>query len=75
MKLTWYGTATIGLEDGETRLLFDPFVRMNRRMKTTPIEGFCGFDAVLVTHDHKLAARMDRVLELSGGRLAPIRLD
>ena len=52
MKLTWYGTATIGLEDGETRLLFDPFVRMNRRMKTTPIEGFCGFDAALVTHGH-----------------------
>ncbi len=32
MKLTWYGTATIGLTDGETKLLFDPFVRMNRRI-------------------------------------------
>ena len=52
MKLTWYGTATIGLDDGTTKLLFDPFVRMNRRVETTPLEGFAGFDAVLVTHGH-----------------------
>ena len=52
MKITWYGTATIGLDDGETKLLFDPFVRMNRRIETTPVEGFAGFDAVFVTHGH-----------------------
>lgn len=52
MKITWYGTATVGIDDGTTKLLFDPFVRMNRRMETTPIEGFAGFDAVFVTHGH-----------------------
>ena len=52
MKITWYGTATIGIDDGKTRLLFDPFVRMNKRIETTPVEGFAGFDAVLVTHGH-----------------------
>ncbi len=52
MKITWYGTATIGLDDGETKLLFDPFVRMNKRLETTPIEGFAGFDAIFVTHGH-----------------------
>lgn len=52
MKITWYGTATIGIDDGKTKLLFDPFVRMNKRIKTTPVEGFVGFDAVLVTHGH-----------------------
>ena len=52
MKITWYGTATIGIDDGKTKLLFDPFVRMNKRIETTPIEGFVGFDAVLVTHGH-----------------------
>ena len=46
MKITWYGTATIGIDDGKTRLLFDPFVRMNKKIETTPIEGFVGFDAV-----------------------------
>lgn len=52
MKITWYGTATIGIDDGKTRLLFDPFVRMNKRIETTPVEGFAGFDAVLITHGH-----------------------
>ena len=52
MKITWYGTATIGIDDGKNKLLFDPFVRMNKRIETTPIEGFVGFDAVLVTHGH-----------------------
>ena len=47
MKITWYGTATIGIDDGKTKIIFDPFVRMNRRLETTPIEGFSGFDAVL----------------------------
>lgn len=52
MKITWYGTATMGIDDGKTKLLFDPFVRMNKRIETTPIEGYSGFDAVLVTHGH-----------------------
>lgn len=52
MKITWYGTATIGIDDGKTKLLFDPFVRMNKRIDTTPIEGFTGFDAVFITHGH-----------------------
>ena len=52
MKITQYGTATIGIDDGKTKLLFDPFVRMNRRLETTPIEGFAGFDAIFITHGH-----------------------
>ena len=52
MKITWYGTATVSIDDGKTKLLFDPFVRMNKHLETTPIEGFTGFDAVLVTHGH-----------------------
>ena len=52
MKITWYGTATIGIDDGETKIIFDPFVRMNNRIETTPVEGFAGFDSVFVTHGH-----------------------
>ena len=52
MKITWYGTATIGIDDGKTKLVFDPFVRMNKRIETTPVEGFAGFDAVFITHGH-----------------------
>ncbi len=52
MKITWYGTATVSIDDGTTKLLFDPFVRMNKRIATTPAEGFAGFDAILITHGH-----------------------
>ena len=52
MKITWYGTATIGIDDGKTKIIFDPFVRMNKRIDTTTVEGFAGFDAVFITHGH-----------------------
>ncbi len=53
MKITWFGTATVALDDGETRLLFDPFVRMNKRLKNnTPVEGFTGFGDIFITHGH-----------------------
>ncbi len=53
MNITWYGTASIMIDDGKTKLLFDPFVRQNKKLKdTTPIEGFAGADAVLITHGH-----------------------
>lgn len=53
MKVTWYGTATIGIDDGKNKILFDPFVRRNKKLKnSTPIEGFAGFDAVFITHGH-----------------------
>ncbi len=29
-----------------------PFVRMNKKLENTPVEGFTGFDAVLITHGH-----------------------
>ncbi|MDD6021875.1 MAG: MBL fold metallo-hydrolase [Oscillospiraceae bacterium] len=53
MRVTWYGTATIGIDDGKNKLLFDPFVRRNKKLKySTPIEGFAGADAVFITHGH-----------------------
>ncbi len=53
MNITWYGTASLMIEDGETKLLFDPFVRQNKKLgETTPLEGFKGADAVLITHGH-----------------------
>ena len=53
MRVTWYGTATIGIDDGKNKILFDPFVRRNKKLKhSTPIEDFAGFDAVFITHGH-----------------------
>ena len=59
MKVTWYGTASIGIEDGETKLLFDPFVRQKKKLKTTDIEDYAGADAILVTHGH-----FDHILDI-----------
>ncbi len=53
MRVTWYGTAAVGIDDGKTRIIFDPFVRRNKKL--TPNikpEDFASFDAILVTHGH-----------------------
>lgn len=59
MKVTWYGTASIGIEDGETKLLFDPFVRQKKSLKTVNVEDYAGADAILVTHGH-----FDHILDI-----------
>ena len=52
MKLTWFGTASIALESGNTRILFDPFIRRNRQLLPVTVEDFTGYDAILITHGH-----------------------
>lgn len=52
MKVTWFGTASIALESGGTRLLLDPFLRRNKKLPPLKTEDFCGFDAILITHGH-----------------------
>ena len=52
MKVTWFGTASIALDDGKTKLLLDPFLRMNRRLPKLKASLFTGFDAVLLSHGH-----------------------
>ncbi len=52
MNVTWYGTAAIGIDDGETKLLFDPFLRRNKKMNNPSLADYTGADAILVTHGH-----------------------
>lgn len=52
VNVTWYGTAAIGIDDGETRLVFDPFIRRNKKLVNPTLSDFTGADAILVTHGH-----------------------
>ena len=52
MHITWYGTASIKLDDGDTTLLFDPYIRPNKKLEPVTVDDFTGADAILVTHGH-----------------------
>ena len=52
MKLKWYGTATILLEQDGTRLLFDPFLSLSDKGYKPPVDELAAIDNILVTHGH-----------------------
>lgn len=52
MKMTWYGTASLMLESGGTRLLFDPYLKRNPKLPPLPIDEANTADAVFITHPH-----------------------
>jgi len=51
MKLTFYGHATVGLETGGKKLLFDPFITPNPLAKHIDIHSLKP-DYILVSHGH-----------------------
>lgn len=52
MQIRWYGTASLAIESGETKLLLDPFLRLNDSLPGIPLTAYTGFDAILLTHGH-----------------------
>ena len=53
MKIKWYGTASLLLESGNTRLLIDPYLKkLNPTLYRIPMEEARGVDAVFITHPH-----------------------
>ncbi|MBR3553459.1 MAG: MBL fold metallo-hydrolase [Clostridia bacterium] len=52
MKITWFGTASLALESGDTRILLDPFFRRNKKLPPTNPEVFWDYNAILITHGH-----------------------
>ena len=52
MKLKWYGTASILLEQDGTQLLFDPFLSLSDKVFKPPMDELSAIDNILVTHGH-----------------------
>lgn len=52
MKLTWYGTAGLGITSGETSLLFDPFIPLRGSKVRIQAQDFDGYPTVVATHAH-----------------------
>jgi L-ascorbate metabolism protein UlaG (beta-lactamase superfamily) len=52
IKLKWYGTATILLEQDGTKLLFDPFLPLNDKCFKPPEDELSAVQNILVTHSH-----------------------
>ena len=52
MKLKWYGTASILLESGGTRLLFDPYLHALAEGAPLPLAEARTADAIFITHPH-----------------------
>jgi len=52
MRLKWYGTASILLEQDGSQLLFDPFLPLNADTFKPPIDELSEVENILVTHGH-----------------------
>ena len=52
MRLKWYGTATMLIEQDGAQLLFDPFIPLNTESFRPPTDELATADSILVTHGH-----------------------
>ena len=52
MRFKWYGTATLLIESGDTRLLVDPYAKRYARRAPVPMDEARTADAIFVTHPH-----------------------
>lgn len=52
MKITWHGTATLTVEGEYGKILFDPFLRRNKKMQAIDPAALSDVDAAFITHPH-----------------------
>lgn len=52
MKIIWHGTATLTVEGDYGKILFDPFLRRNKRLAVIDPAVLSDVDAAFITHPH-----------------------
>lgn len=52
MKITWHGTATLTVESGGTKILFDPFLKRNKKLPAVDVDSLSEANAAFITHPH-----------------------
>lgn len=53
MKIKWYGTASLLIESGGTRILIDPYLKsLNPKLPRVPLEEAKTAQAIFITHPH-----------------------
>lgn len=53
MKIKWYGTASLLIEGGSTRILVDPYLKkFSSKLPSLPVEEAATAEAVFITHPH-----------------------
>ena len=68
LRVKWYGTAAVLLELNGTRLLFDPFIPVNKRLYMPSAEDWSAVRYIFVTHGHyDHTAAIPAVLKINGG--------
>ncbi|MCM1251304.1 MAG: MBL fold metallo-hydrolase [Clostridium sp.] len=52
MKITWFGCASLLIENGEERILIDPFLSLRGAENHPSLSAYQQEDAILITHGH-----------------------
>lgn len=52
LKITWFGTATIKFDDKKNSLIFDPFIRIDKRNNDYFIKKMSKVKNIFITHGH-----------------------
>jgi len=52
LRVKWYGTAAILIEQNGTNLLFDPFLPLSKKVFQPSMDEFITADGIFITHDH-----------------------
>ena len=53
MNIIWLGTASLLIESGGHKILFDPYLRkLNNKLSPFPLDKICDVEAIFITHPH-----------------------